>query len=235
MCIRDSTKPVEKYFFPLKLSSIDAVKKFKDKSVDFVFLDASEAYEGVKEDITNWLPKVKPGGILAGHDYYPEGYYDWFPGGKNAVNELISDFETSELCFIHHVPKDSKHKFEGFPSVNFISVTECEDRRNLLYKKFGEYGITNVTPHIYDRYKDEDHDIRSELLDRLSIGSRGPVTSHLKAVKEWYYETDEPYTIICEDDLGFQTVQYWNFTWKEFFESLPPDWGCVQLLSLIHI
>lgn len=225
----NNMKPVEKYFFPLKLSSIDAVKKFKDKSVDFVFLDASEIYEDVKEDITNWLPKVKPGGVLAGHDYYPEGHYDWFPGVKNAVNELVSDFETSELCFIHHVPKDIKNKFEGFPSVNFISVTECEDRRNLLYKKFKEHGITNITPHIYDRYKDEDHNIRSKLLDRLSIGSRGPVTSHLKAVKEWYYETDEPYTIICEDDLGFQTVKYWNFTWKEFFESLPPDWGCVQL------
>ena len=86
-----------------------------------------------------------------------------------------------------------------------------------------------MTPHIYDRYNDEEHKIESKLLHRLSMGSRGPVTSHLKAIKEWYYTTDEPYTFMCEDDLGFQTVKYWNFTWKEFFDNLPEDWGCVQL------
>jgi len=233
-------KPVEKYYFPLRLNSKDAFKKFRKESVDFVFLDASESYEDVKEDITNWLPKVKKGGILAGHDYYPPGAYDWFPGVKQAVDEMLgykipmslNYFEMDELCFIYHKEKDQKHKFEDFPSVNFISVTECEDRRNLLYEKFEKYGITNVTPHIYDRYIDEDHQIESELLHRLSIGSRGPVTSHLKAIKEWYNSTDEPYTIICEDDLGFQTVKYWNFTWKDFFNSLPHDWGCVQLCIL---
>jgi SAM-dependent methyltransferase len=226
-------KPVEKYYFPLKMTSEEASKKFKDKSLKFVFLDASHEYEDVKRDIQNWISKVKPGGILAGHDYYPDdGRYDWFPGVKQAVNETIKDFDISELCFIHNVIDDNKIKFEGFPSVNYISIEETEDRRNILHKKFEEYGIENVTPRIYKRYNDEEHKIESQLLHRLSIGSRGPVTSHLKAIKEWYYETNEPYTFICEDDLGFQTVKYWNFTWKEFFNSLPEDWECVQLCLL---
>lgn len=227
----NNMKPVEKYYFPLKITSEEASKKFRDKSIKFVFLDASHEYEDVKRDIQNWMPKVKNGGILAGHDYYVDRY-DFFPGVKKAVNEMIPEFDTSEICFIHHVFEDQKHKFEGFPSVNFISVTECDDRRSLLYQKFEEYGISNVTPHVYDRYKDEEHKIESSLLHRLSIGSRGPVTSHLKAIKEWYNQTNEPYTFICEDDLGFQTVKYWNFTWKEFFDSLPNDWGCIQLCLL---
>lgn len=58
---------------------------------------------------------------------------------------------------------------------------------------------------------------------------KGPVTSHLKAIKEWYENSNEPYTFFCEDDLSFDTVKYWNFTWDEFFNSLPKDWNIMQL------
>lgn len=51
----------------------------------------------------------------------------------------------------------------------------------------------------------------------------------MKAIKEWYLNTDEPFTFFCEDDLSFDTVKYWNFTWQDFFDNLPEDWDCVQL------
>lgn len=66
-----NTKPVEAYYKPMKIPSVDAAKKFKDESLDFVFIDAGHEYDAVKEDILAWFPKVKPGGILAGHDLYP--------------------------------------------------------------------------------------------------------------------------------------------------------------------
>ena len=100
-------KPVEDYYFPLKISSLDAVKKFKDESLDFVFIDASHEYEDVKKDIEMWLPKVKPGGIFAGHDYYV-GEHDWFPGVKQAVNETLSGFDCSEICWIYHKGETNK-------------------------------------------------------------------------------------------------------------------------------
>lgn len=49
--------------------SRDAVKKFKDESLDFVFIDGNHAYEYVVEDIALWSKKVKKGGIVYGHDY----------------------------------------------------------------------------------------------------------------------------------------------------------------------
>ncbi len=52
--------------------SIEAAKDFEDQSVDVVFIDAGHTYEEVLEDIDAWLPKVKPGGILCGHDYLPD-------------------------------------------------------------------------------------------------------------------------------------------------------------------
>lgn len=51
-----------------EMNSTHAAIQFGDASQDAVFIDASHEYEDVKADIAAWLPKVKPGGILAGHD-----------------------------------------------------------------------------------------------------------------------------------------------------------------------
>jgi hypothetical protein len=98
-------KSVESYYFPLKLDSISASKKFKDKSLDFVFIDAAHDYKSVKNDILAWLPKIKDTGVLAGHDYYPNNI-EWC-GVYKAVNELFSKniIKCTENCFIIEVSK----------------------------------------------------------------------------------------------------------------------------------
>lgn len=62
---------------------------FDDGSLDFVFIDADHRYEGVSRDIDAWAPKVKRGGILAGHDFID--YQDF--GVVRAVCERFSRFE----------------------------------------------------------------------------------------------------------------------------------------------
>jgi hypothetical protein len=49
--------------------STNAVKRFADNSLDFVYIDAAHDYGHVYEDIREWSKKVKKGGIVAGHDY----------------------------------------------------------------------------------------------------------------------------------------------------------------------
>lgn len=120
-------------------------------------------------------------------------------------------------------------KLKNFPSINFVSIEESQNRRDLLYKQFEEYNLTKVTPHIFEKYDDSKHTLVGNSLDKFVGNVRGPVTSHLKAIKKWYFDTDEEYAFFCEDDLSFETVKYWNFTWEEFFNNLPKDWGCVQL------
>lgn len=44
-------------------------KMFEDNSVDTIFIDAGHSYEAVIKDIAAWLPKMKDGSIMAGHDY----------------------------------------------------------------------------------------------------------------------------------------------------------------------
>jgi hypothetical protein len=95
---KSNMKPLEKYYRSIKSKSLDAVNLFPDQSLDFVFIDASHEYEDVKNDINAWFPKVKVGGVLAGHDYYENN--DYAPGVKMAVNEIFRDFRVSENCFI---------------------------------------------------------------------------------------------------------------------------------------
>lgn len=49
--------------------SANCVHLIKDQSLDFIFIDASHDEDSVFEDLTNYAPKVKPGGLWSGHDY----------------------------------------------------------------------------------------------------------------------------------------------------------------------
>lgn len=66
----------------IQSESVVAAKSFKDESLDFVFIDGSHDYHSVSEDIKVWRRKVKPSGILAGHDYS-----EAWPGVIRAVKE----------------------------------------------------------------------------------------------------------------------------------------------------
>lgn len=46
-----------------------AAAQLPDASVDFVYLDARHDYTSVSADIAAWWPKLRTGGILAGHDF----------------------------------------------------------------------------------------------------------------------------------------------------------------------
>ena len=53
-----------------KQFSVEASLAFADESLDFVFIDANHSFQSCTEDLTAWVPKVKPGGIVSGHDFY---------------------------------------------------------------------------------------------------------------------------------------------------------------------
>jgi hypothetical protein len=88
---KKNIEPVKNKINIIKSISWDAASRYDDNSLDFVFLDAGHNYESVKKDIQAWLPKVKVGGILAGHDWLLEGV-------KKAVLELIPESKVRVLC-----------------------------------------------------------------------------------------------------------------------------------------
>jgi hypothetical protein len=56
-----------------KMFSQDAVKRFEDNSLDFIYIDANHDLPWVMNDILWWEKKVRPGGIVCGHDYIRVG------------------------------------------------------------------------------------------------------------------------------------------------------------------
>jgi hypothetical protein len=53
----------------IKKASIEAARDVPDRSLDFIYIDADHRFEYVVMDLFFWTPKVRSGGIIAGHDY----------------------------------------------------------------------------------------------------------------------------------------------------------------------
>lgn len=58
----------EKDVLLIKDYASNVKERFKDESIDFVYIDGSHKYKNVVKDIENYFPKVKVGGIFGGHD-----------------------------------------------------------------------------------------------------------------------------------------------------------------------
>lgn len=70
------------------------LNKFINNSLDFVYIDARHDYNGVMEDIVNWYPKVKVGGLVCGHDYGMDGIWEGQGGiwGDFGVTRAIQEW-----------------------------------------------------------------------------------------------------------------------------------------------
>lgn len=70
--------------------SMEAVEKFEDNSLDFVYIDGDHSYEAVTEDINAWIKNIKPGGIIAGDDYIRSDRDKRFYDVIRAVDEYVA-------------------------------------------------------------------------------------------------------------------------------------------------
>lgn len=86
----------------LKMPSEEASNLFQKEVFDFVFIDGDHLYESVKTDIKVWLPKVKPGGIMAGHDYR-KGHY------KTKQKWGVVEAVTESFKYTHKVHLEDDH------------------------------------------------------------------------------------------------------------------------------
>jgi predicted O-methyltransferase YrrM len=70
-------------------TSRQAIKMF-DNAIDFLFVDGDHSRTGIFQDCVRYLPRVKPGGLVAFHDYNHSG----FPHIKQIVDDRTQGWDT---------------------------------------------------------------------------------------------------------------------------------------------
>lgn len=82
-------------------TSMDAVVGFAKNSIDFVYIDGNHSYDSVYEDITEWTKRVKPGGIVSGHDYLTLKHNEVGREVKRAVDLYVKENKIKRLFRVH--------------------------------------------------------------------------------------------------------------------------------------
>jgi predicted O-methyltransferase YrrM len=77
-----------------KKTSDDALNDFHDAYFDFIFIDGLHTYGQVLQDCRNYYPKLKTGGVCAGHDYGPQ-----IPDVVKAVDQFASEVGKTVIPF----------------------------------------------------------------------------------------------------------------------------------------
>jgi len=80
--------------------SVRAASQFPNAYLDWIYIDTDHSYEMTKQELEAYAPKIKPEGIIAGHDFM-QG--NWVKGLRYGVIEVVYEFCTTrqwELLYL---------------------------------------------------------------------------------------------------------------------------------------
>jgi len=147
-----------------------------------------------------------------------------------SIEKLIAEKPKIDLPLYSGDKNKAAHKLKNFGPLYYINLDGQPERDAAMQSmcKYWELNPTRISA--FDgRNSSLNHILEGSHDIGISSGEVGCVTSHLKAIKQWYETTDTPYAIFAEDDVSFDTARFWKFSWDEFVEKLPYDWDVVQL------
>ena len=147
-----------------------------------------------------------------------------------SIEKLIAEKPKVEIPLYSGDKNKAAYKLKNFGPLYYINLDGQPERDTAMQSmcKYWELDPTRISA--FDgRHGDLNHILEGSHDIGITSGEVGCVTSHLKAIKQWYETTDTPYAIFAEDDVSFDTARFWKFTWDEFVEKLPYDWDVVQL------
>lgn len=77
----------------LRMTSLQGAQNVPDGSLDFIYLDANHSEAFVAQDLSAWVPKVRSGGVVSGHDYVQKAHLEVKP----AVDAYVAKHRTGPL------------------------------------------------------------------------------------------------------------------------------------------
>lgn len=87
----------------IRKTSMEALEDFEDNSLDFVYIDANHDFLNFIKDLHYWMKKVRPGGIISGHDF---AYFSYkkFNHVKRALIAYARCYRMIPLFAVMYVP-----------------------------------------------------------------------------------------------------------------------------------
>jgi GR25 family glycosyltransferase involved in LPS biosynthesis len=123
----------------------------------------------------------------------------------------------------------SSHRLENFPPVYYINLDSDTVRKSRVESQFDSYGVKYTRVPAHDgRTSNLAECLTGHYPPDMSSKEVGASLSHLKAIRHWYCNSDSDHAMICEDDVSFETVNYWPFDWNTVVRNLPYDWEIFQ-------
>ena len=124
------------------------------------------------------------------------------------------------------------NNLHGFGPIYVINLPRRTDRREHMEHLFKHYDITNYT--FIDAFDGKDDltnyiDSKSSYSKSVRKEEIATTMSHIKAIKHWLDSSDTEYAIFCEDDLSFDTVEHWGWTWQDFLNAIDFEYSVIQL------
>lgn len=166
--------------------SVEAARDFSDQSLDFVFLDAGHTFEATRDDLAAWWPKLKPGGLVAGHEYAGA------PGVRAAVDAFVADRGLT------HAFRLSRASWMIYRSIEIdaaycINLPRRGDRRERAAAQFEAAGLDVAFFEAIDG-AGLDHP------RRVSDGQAGCCASHLALLRA-ARAAGHGHVLVFEDDI----------------------------------
>ncbi len=106
----------------------------------------------------------------------------------------------------------------------WINIDTAKNRRNNMLRQFKENNIK-------DHYR-----VNAYLspVKEKRLYENACCRSHLQAVAHFLLDTNDPYALICEDDLTFELKKYWKNSVEDVVKNAPSNWGIIQLATIIQ-
>ena len=127
------------------------------------------------------------------------------------------------------------NKFKNNIPIYLINLKRDKERLDKMKKQFKDYGVSNY--HVFeavDGNKDNLEDMVGNFDKMLISKSELSCTiSHIKAMQYWLQNSNSEYAIFMEDDISFETVDLWPWTFSDFLSKIDAVYNMLQL-SIIH-
>tara|TARA_B100002019_G_scaffold179766_2_gene155234 strand:+ start:226 stop:1092 length:867 start_codon:yes stop_codon:yes gene_type:complete len=122
------------------------------------------------------------------------------------------------------------NKLKGLPPIFYLNLDYREDRKNHIESQFRKWDITDYTRWSASTFDSKKIDEWGHRLDMrlLAPSDASILMNEFTLLIEWYNSGISEYCMVVQDDLCFDLVEYWPFTWQEVVKALPYNWDIVQ-------